>query len=91
MNRSDLLEMIVARSGVKRVEALTMLETIQDCIADALEKTGEVQLPRFGRFYVHTRPARRCPDPRTGIIQTYPPVHSVKFKAADKLNEKARG
>lgn len=88
MNTQDLIDAISASPAgqdltKKQVEAV-VLQSLE-AISDALSANEEVSLRNFGRFFIHTRPARNGRNPRTGEALQIPERSVVKFKARGEL------
>lgn len=66
MNKTQLVEAIVEKTGLKKKEAEAALNAATDAIAEALKAGDKVQLVGFGTFDVKERAAREGRNPRTG-------------------------
>ncbi len=66
MNKTQLVEAIVEKSGLKKKEAEAAVNAMTDAIAAALKAGDKVQLVGFGTFEVKERAAREGRNPRTG-------------------------
>jgi DNA-binding protein HU-beta len=66
MNKTQLVEAIVEKTGLKKKEAEAALNATTDAIAEALKAGDKVQLVGFGTFDVKERAAREGRNPRTG-------------------------
>ncbi len=66
MNKTQLIEAIADKSGLKKKEAEAALNAMTAAIADALKAGEKVQLIGFGTFDVKERGAREGRNPRTG-------------------------
>ena len=66
MNKTQLVEAIVEKTGLKKKEAEAAMNAMTDAIAAALKAGDKVQLVGFGTFDVKERAAREGRNPRTG-------------------------
>lgn len=87
MNRTELLEIIAAKTEVSKASAGRMLDTVIDTIQTTVKKGDTVALVGFGTFKSAKRAARSGKNPRTGeklkIAATTLPKFTpgAKFKA----------
>ena len=66
MNKSELIDAIVAKSEMSKKEADVALTAVLDAIKDALKAGEKVALVGFGTFSVKERAARTGKNPATG-------------------------
>lgn len=66
MNKTQLVEAIVEKAGLKKKDAEAAVNAMTDAIAEALKAGDKVQLVGFGTFEVKERAAREGRNPRTG-------------------------
>ena len=66
MNKTQLIDAIVAKSGLSKKDADAALNAVVDSIKDALKAGDKVQLVGFGTFAVKARAARTGKNPATG-------------------------
>ena len=66
MNKTQLVEAIVEKTGLKKKDAEAAVNAMTDAIAAALKAGDKVQLVGFGTFDVKERAAREGRNPRTG-------------------------
>ncbi len=66
MNKTQLVEAVVEKSGLKKKEAEAAVNAVTEAIAEALKAGDKVQLVGFGTFDVKERAAREGRNPRTG-------------------------
>ena len=87
MNRTELLEIIAAKTEVSKASAGRMLDTLIDTIQTTVKKGDTVALVGFGTFKSAKHAARTGKNPRTGeklkIAATTLPKFTpgAKFKA----------
>ena len=91
MNKTQLIEAIADKSGLKKKEAEAALNAMTAAIADALKAGEKVQLIGFGTFDVKERGAREGRNPRTGetikIAACKNPTFSAGKALKDSVNE----
>lgn len=66
MNKTQFIDAIVEKSGLKKKEAEVALNAMTDVIAEALKAGDKIQLVGFGTFEVKERAAREGRNPKTG-------------------------
>jgi DNA-binding protein HU-beta len=66
MNKQDVIGKIVNDTGVTKVAAASVLETLLDTITKALKKGDTVTFVGFGTFKTSQRKARTARNPQTG-------------------------
>ena len=66
MNKTQFIDAIVEKSGLKKKEAEAALNAMTDVIAEALKAGDKIQLVGIGTFEVKERAAREGRNPKTG-------------------------
>ena len=66
MNKTQLIDVVVAKTGMKKKEAEAAINATTEAIAEALKAGDKVQLIGFGTFEVKERAARDGRNPKTG-------------------------
>ena len=66
MNKTQLVDVVVAKTGMKKKEAEAAVSAVTEAITEALKAGDKVQLIGFGTFEVKERGAREGRNPRTG-------------------------
>ena len=66
MNKTQLVEVVALKSGLKKKEAEAAVNAMTEAIAEALKAGDKVQLIGFGSFEVKERGERTCRNPKTG-------------------------
>jgi DNA-binding protein HU-beta len=77
MNKSDLIQAVVEKTGLTKKDSNKAVDAILDSISDSLAKGDKVQLVGFGTFEVRSRQAREGRNPATG--------ETIKIKASKAL------
>ncbi len=87
MNKSELIEKVVANTGVTKKEATAVVAATFDAITDALAKGDKVQLVGFGTFETRARAARMGKNPQTGEAVKIAACKAPAFKAGKALKD----
>ncbi len=85
MIKVDLVNRIVARTGVNKSRAEQAVDTIFDSIKKALKNDDRIELRGFGVFSVKPRKTGIGRNPRTGSEVSIPPGKAVRFKPGKDL------
>jgi len=87
LNRAELVQAVVEKSGLKKMDAERAVGAVLEAVESALQRGDKVVLTGFGSFEVRDRSARMGRNPQTGeeieIAATRVPV----FKAGKTLRE----
>ena len=87
MNKTQLIEVIADKSGLKKKEAEAALNAMTEAVAQALKAGDKVALVGFGTFEVKERAARSGRNPKTGeTIQIAASKHPA-FTAGKALKD----
>jgi DNA-binding protein HU-beta len=81
----DLVNQIVARTGVSKTKAEQAVGTIFDSMKKALKRDDRIELRGFGVFSVKPRKTGIGRNPRTGAEVSIPPGKAVRFKPGKDL------
>jgi DNA-binding protein HU-beta len=81
----DLVNQIVARTGVSKTKAEQAVDTIFDSMKKALKNDDRIELRGFGVFSVKPRKTGIGRNPRTGSEVSIPPGKAVRFKPGKDL------
>lgn len=63
------------------------INTVIDCITDAVAQGEKVQIVGFGTFEVRERGEKKCKNPRTGEEMITPAKKAPVFKAGKALKD----
>ena len=85
MIKVDLVNQIVARTGVSKTKAEQAVDTIFDSMKQALKNDDRIELRGFGVFSVKPRKTGIGRNPRTGSEVSIPPGKAVRFKPGKDL------
>ena len=87
MNKTQLIEAIADKSGLKKKEAEAALNAMTEAITEALKAGDKVQIVGFGTFEVKERAAREGRNPRTGETIKIAASKSPAFSAGKGLKD----
>lgn len=85
MNKLDLVEVIVNKTGLSKKEVEEAIRVGLNTICEKLVAGEVVKLTDFGTFSVKVRQARNGTNPKTGENIVIPEAKTVGFKASKKL------
>ncbi len=81
-SKDDFVDIIAGKTGCTKTDARKAVDGIFETIMKNCKKSGEVQIPGFGKFRVQSRAARMGRNPRTGQTMRIGPSKSVGFRPA---------
>jgi DNA-binding protein HU-beta len=90
MNKDQLIEAIIAKTGSSKKEGADALDAVVTVVTAALKKNDKVAIAGFGVFSVSKRAARAGVNPKTGAKIQIPAMKVPKFKAGKALKEAVR-
>ncbi len=85
MNKTNLVDMLVAQHDMTRVAATAAVNSVLENIAEALSRGETVSLVGFGSFVVCERSARTGRNPQNGAAIQIPASKRVKFRVGKNL------
>lgn len=88
MNKTQLIDAVAAKTGLKKKDADAAVAAVLDAVADALAAGEKVQLIGFGTFEVKERAARSGRNPRTGATIEIAACKYPAFTAGAGLKNK---
>ena len=88
MNRTQLVNAVAEKTGLKKKDAEVALAAVLDSIEAALVKEDKVQIFGFGTFTVEKRAARQGRNPATGETIEIAASKQIKFAPASVLKAK---
>ncbi len=92
MNKFELADAIVAKTGLAKKDVETALRTMLEVITEQLTKSQEVTLTGFGTFSAKHRSARMGVNPQKPEERIQVPAVTVpKFKAGKALKDALKG
>ncbi len=81
-SKDDLAEVIADVTGCTKTAAREAVESVFQTIMKDCKRSGEIQIPGFGKFMVRKRAARIGRNPQTGQTMKIKASKSVGFKPA---------
>ena len=91
MTKADLVEKISDKIGLTKKQTELVVNTILDCITNALAIGNKVELRGFGSFRVRRRNPRLGRNPKSGAKVEVPAKQVPFFKAGKELREMVDG
>jgi integration host factor subunit beta len=89
MTKSDLIERVAIKvPHVSKKDTETVVNTIFDCMTEALRKGDRIEIRGFGSFQVKVREAREGRNPKTGEEVKIPAKRTPFFKVGKELKER---
>ena len=85
MNKTELIDKIAAKAGLKKADSKKALEATLEVIKEALAADDKVALIGFGTFSVSVRAAREGINPSKKEKIHIPEKKVVRFKAGADL------
>jgi DNA-binding protein HU-beta len=85
MNKTQLVDAVAAKAGIKKKEAEAAVNAMTEVIAETLKAGDKVQLIGFGTFEVRERAAKEGRNPRTGETLKIAASKVPAFKAGAAL------
>ncbi len=85
MIKLDIINEVVARTGITKTKAELAVEAVFESMKSALSKGHRIELRGFGVFNVRQRKTGIGRNPRTGAEVSIPPGKSVRFKPGKEL------
>ena len=85
VTRADLVDAVLRRVGLSRVESAGIVDAVLTEIIDVIVSGEDLKLKSFGSFHVLSKKERPGCNPRTGIPATVSARRVVTFKPFDIL------
>ena len=85
MIKLDIINEVVARTGITKTKAELAVETVFESMKKALAHGNRIELRGFGVFNVRPRKTGIGRNPRTGAEVSSPPGKAVRFKPGKEL------
>ena len=86
MIKQDLIQRVVERTGLPRVQAEAAVDAIFEAMKAALGRGDRIELRGFGVFNVKPRKTGVGRNPRTGAEVSIAPGKAVRFKPGRELH-----
>ena len=89
MVKSELVDAVAdIHKNVPKRDIETIVETVFDCMTDAMVRDERVEIRGFGSFTVRIRNAREGRNPKTGEVVFIPKKRSPFFAVGKELKER---
>lgn len=85
MTKGELVEDMIARTGLSRAQAKAAVEAFVASVTAALKRGEEVRLMGFGSFTPIARSAGLARNPRTGASVKVPASKTARFRIGEAL------
>ena len=86
MIKLDIINEVVARTGITKTKAELAVETVFESMKKALAHGNRIELRGFGVFNVRPRKTGIGRNPRTGAEVSITPGKAVRFKPGKELH-----
>ena len=87
MNKTQLIDVVAIKTGLKKVQAEAAVNAVNEAIAEALAAGDKVQIIGFGTYEVKERGAREGRNPKTGETITIAASKAPTFSAGKALKD----
>lgn len=87
MTKIDLVEKISEQMGVKKIEAVDLVESVLSLMKQTLETGETLKISGFGSFVVKQKKDRRGRNPQTGEAITIEARRILSFKPSNMLRD----
>ena len=91
MRKIDIVNLVSEDTGLSKVKAEEIVNTIFDAVRESLARGEPVKFRRFGSFSVREKNARVGRDPRTGREAPISARRVVRFKAGRHFRDAVNG
>ena len=89
MTKSQLIEAVAGKLGtVSKKDVEIIVDTIFNCMTDALTRDERIEIRGFGSFSLHFREPRRGRNPKTGDAVELTGKYVPHFKPGKELRER---
>ena len=87
MNKAQLIDEIVAKTGLKKKDAENVVTAFINISSETLAKGEKVQIAGLGSFEVKTKAQRPGRNPKTQEVIIIPESKSITFSASKTLKD----
>lgn len=91
MTKAALVEEVARVTDLTKKDAEVIVETMFECITEALRRGEKIELRGFGSFRLRRREPRKGRNPKTGDRVDVPPKQVPYFKPGKNLRERLNG
>lgn len=87
MNKAQLIDEIVAKTGLKKKDAEAVIAAFVDVSTETLAKGEKIQIAGLGSFEVKTKAQRMGRNPKTQETIVIPESKAISFSASKALKD----
>ena len=91
MTKSDLIERLCQDEKLPKGKAELLVNTIFDCLEQALRRGERIEIRGFGSFEIRTYKAYQGRNPKTGVPVSVLEKRLPFFKVGKELKERVNG
>ena len=91
MRKTDIISLVSEDTGLSKVKAEEVVNTIFDTVKESLARGESVILRCFGSFSVREKNARVGRNPKTGRVAPISARRVVRFKAGRHFRDAVNG
>src|SRR5258706_13579783 len=88
MLKSDLVNVLVAKRGVKQKQAEATIETIFESMKDALVRGENIEIRGLGAFHVKHYEGYQDRNPKTGEVIPVKPKRGLLFRTGKEYRDR---
>lgn len=88
VNKTSLSIVLAEEYGMKKKDAIKIINRIFDEMSEALEENGQVDITGFGKFVIFDRKSRKGINPISKEAMEIPASKLPKFKPSTTLKAK---
>src|SRR3990172_813749 len=90
MTKKEIVKAISDKTGLTQVQCKEVVQSTFNCIIEAVETEGRIELRNFGVFEVKKRAPRKARNPRTGAPVEVPAKNVVIFKPGRTMEDRVK-
>lgn len=91
MTKSDVINNIAARTNLSKTSCETVIDAFADEVKNCLVSGDKLIIKGFIGFEVSERPEREGRNPKTGLVDIFPAVKSIKCKISKAIKDAVNG
>ena len=88
MLKSDLIAILVQKRGITQKQAESTVETIFECMKDALCRGENIEIRGLGAFHVKHYEGYQGRNPKTGQVIPVKPKRGILFRTGKELRDR---
>ena len=88
MLKSDLIAILVQKRGITQKQAESTVETIFECMKDALCNGDNIEIRGLGAFHVKHYQGYNGRNPKTGEVIPVKPKRGILFRTGKELRDR---